>query len=165
MNQLLAKLNRSETAVIMIVIAIWMMIIIPPLHDMDTNEKAELIKANMRIAQIAAEQYNHDFGKYPEKVNNAFLSYFPGGGLDGVTPAAKGPVNPFTKQPEFPIDGPYPDPAVNAVRYEPPKETGAKPGQIQYSAKSFSYAIIGTGKMGLALQGPNRDSTLILSNE
>lgn len=165
MNQLLAKLNRSETAVIMIVIAIWVMIIVPPLNDIDTNEKAELIKANMRIAQVAAEQYNQDFGKYPVKVDDAYLSYFPGGGLDGITPAPKGPINPFTKQPEFPIDGPFPDPGINAVRYEPPKETGAKPGQIQYSYKPFVYSIIGTGKMGLALQGPNRDSTLILSNE
>lgn len=165
MIKTLAKLNRSEIGVILIVIAIWMMIIIPPINDMDTNEKADAIKANMRIAQIAAEQYNRDMGKYPEKVDNAYLSYFPGGGADGATPAPKGPINPFTKQPEFPIDGPFPDPAVNAVRYEPPKETGAKPGQIQYSYKPFSYAIVGTGKMGVALQGPNRDSTLILSNE
>ncbi len=99
MKALLAKLNRSETGVILIVLAIWMMIIIPPFNDVDANEKAELIKTNMRIAQIAAEAYKKDLGKYPEKVNNGYLSYFPGGGADGTTPAPEGPINPFTKKP------------------------------------------------------------------
>lgn len=165
MKALLAKLNRSETGVILIVLAIWMMIIVPPLNDIDANEKAEVIKANMRIAQIAAEAYKKDLGKYPEKVDSAYLSYFPGGGADGATPAPEGPINPFTKKPEFPVDGQFPDPAVNAMRYSKAELTGAQPGTVVYSFKPQSYAILGTGKNGFAIPGPTRDSTLILSND
>lgn len=130
----------------------------------DTNEAQ--LRTNQHFAQVAVESYAADHGnKYPVAIDDAVKSYFPGGMADGTTPAGQGPLNPYSKQREFPVVGTF---AVNvpAVRSQSPMATGGSKGQIVYVPidEGRSYALLGTTDSGKALRGVDEKTTTVLSN-
>jgi prepilin-type N-terminal cleavage/methylation domain-containing protein len=162
-----------ELLVVVIIIGILAAIALPNFIGAQDKAREASVKGNMRTSQIAAEAYATDNGgSYPpSNSDSGYLSYFPGGGSDGVTAAASGPVNPFTNIAEFPITGPTVT-TPQAARNKKPTATGVgTAGQIGYSpiANSSggvtSYAVLGAGKTGTALGGTAKDTTLVLSNQ
>lgn len=159
-----------ELLVVVIIIGILAAIALPNFIGAQDKAREASVKGNMRTAQIAAEMYGTDNGgTYPPNNTDAFyLSYFPGGSSDGVTPG-KGPVNPFTSLAETPISGP----AVTtlAAARTAVGTTVGNPGQIGYtpinnaSGGTTSYAIFGGGKSGLAVSGTSAGTILVLSNQ
>lgn len=124
------------------------------------------VKGNMRTAQIAAESYASDNGGvFPTEIDTAFKSYYPGGSNNGKI-AGSPPVNPATKQPEWPILGHVTD--ITAERKLPPQPLPA--GVIEYTPlfdaqhKPDSYAIRGGGEKNLSVTGSG-GTQLVLSNQ
>jgi len=162
-----------ELLVVVIIIGILAAIALPNFIGAQDKAREASVKGNMRTAQIASEAYATDNGgSYPPQASDTgYKSYFPGGGSDGTTAAANGPVNPFTNAAEFPISGPsVASPA--ATRNSPPTSTTVgTAGQIGYSPITntsggvTSYAIVGAGKSGAALGGTAKNTTLVLSNQ
>lgn len=64
----------------------------------------EIVQRNMANVQIAAEHYcaDHEPDKFPTKLDDAFLTYLPGG-TENKVPSSTGQPNPFTGKLEFPI--------------------------------------------------------------
>ena len=157
-----------ELLVVVIIIGILAAIALPNFIGAQDKAREASVKANMRTAQIAAEQFAVDrAGFYPSTVDTAYQSYFPGGGSDQTTPG-KASVNPFTNTNEFPILGSVTD--VQATRSAPPSGVGSA-GQIVYSGiasgggEPTGYAIQGAGKNGLSLGGTAPGTSLVLSNQ
>jgi prepilin-type N-terminal cleavage/methylation domain-containing protein len=160
-----------ELLVVVIIIGILAAIALPNFIGAQDKAREASVKANMRTAQIAAESYATDAaGNYPKNNSDiGYLSYFPGGGSDmGTTPAAKGPVNPFTGANEFPINGPVSG-TVESARQTP--TTVGSAGQVGYNSitdtngNSTIYAVTGGGKTGKSLVGVTQGSALVLSNQ
>lgn len=162
-----------ELLVVVIIIGILAAIALPNFIGAQDKAREASVKGNMRTAQIAAEAYAVDNGgSYPPQASdNGYKSYFPGGGSDGVTPAPAGPVNPFTNIAEFPIAGPSVLTPASTRNAAPTSTTVGSAGQIGYSPITnnsggvTSYAIMGAGKVGSALGGTAKNTTLVLSNQ
>lgn len=162
-----------ELLVVVIIIGILAAIALPNFIGAQDKAREASVKANMRTAQIAAEAYATDNGGTypPNSSDNGYLSYYPGGGSDGKTPATSGPVNPFTNKAEFPIAGPAVTSRATTRGTDPSGISVGTAGQVGYSAiantsgGTTSYAIMGAGKSGSALGGTAPKTTLVLSNQ
>ncbi len=157
-----------ELLVVVIIIGILAAIALPNFIGAQDKAREASVKANMRTAQIAAEAYATDNGgSYPTAVDSTYMSYFPGGGSDGTTAAAAGPVNPFSSTAEFPLAGNLSGtpPSPQSLRNNG-GETGAA-GSVKYLAATppTTYGIIGFGKNGAMLGGTTAGKYLVLSNQ
>jgi hypothetical protein len=119
-------------------------------------------KHNMEVVQLAAETYDKAQGHYPTAIDDAFKSYFVGGGNDGKTPAPKGFENPFSKKDEWPEMGNIT--SVKEARNGRIMEI--RSGSIQYSPidGGKAYAIVGGDGDGMQLLGDNLQC-LVMSNK
>lgn len=129
-----------------------------------SHDPNELVKANMRTVQWAAESYAEDHrGKFPVAVDHIFKCYFPGGDPRHSKEGFSLP-NPFTGRLEWPVTGRAS--VVKLERLKTPPHIGA--GKIEYSAsKSGSnYLIKAGGRDGRALTGVNgKGSTLVIAKD
>lgn len=77
---------------------------ISAIADPSAYQRDEMVERNMAAVQVAAEHYSadHEPDKFPIKLDDAFLSYFPSG-TENKVPASSGQPNPFTGKLEFPI--------------------------------------------------------------
>ncbi len=172
--------KSDKTAIIVIVIAVCCMfafgslviigilaaIALPNFIGAQEKAKEASVRANMRTAQIATEMYGVDHeGVYPEKLDNVYQSYFPGG--DSQSKPGNAPVNPFTGNPEWPTVGN----TIKTVQLAREDSSGQlEPGQVEYTPifdaahKPTAYAIRGGGKNGLLIRGAN-GKALVLSNQ
>ena len=139
---------------------------VPRVTSAEEKDNEQTTKTSMHIAQVALESYAADHNNtYPAEIDDALKSYYPGGEADGKTPASQGPLNPYSKKPEFPVTvGHISTPTV--VRSLPPESTGAAAGQIVYLPldNRRSYALLGTNGSGKAIVGDVPATTLVLSN-
>lgn len=166
--------NRTQIIIIVIavlgafaflsisVIGIIAAIVLPNFIAAQQKAKNAMVKANMRSAQIAAESYAMDKGGgYPEEIDTAFESYYPGGVPQ--TLAGLAPTNPYTSKKEWPVMGMVLD--VDAARNAEPGPMAK--GVVEYSVivdgGPVNYAIRGGGGNGNALSGLET-KTLVLSN-
>ncbi len=154
-----------ELLVVVIIIGILAAIALPNFIGAQDKAKEASVKGNMHTAQVACEASATDAGgAYPLTVSAGYKSYFPGGGSDGATPSANGPVNPFTNASEFPKEGTISG-TVQETRAAAPGSTGGSMGQVVFAPLSgTSYAILGTNKNAKALNGVG-NGTLVLSNQ
>jgi len=170
-----------EFFVVVLIVAILVGVALPYFFSARDTEAEATIKANMKIAQMAAESYARDHGGTypPSAVDLVYQSYFPGGNRDEKNPVPGNfPINPFTKHPEAPVPGNISDP--QKARQMPPRRLG-QPGAIYYNSIATappgggepaytSYAIQGAGKSGYALidreGGPvSNHVTIVLSRD
>lgn len=157
-----------ELLVVVIIIGILAAIALPNFVGAQDKAREASVKGNMRTAQIAAESFATDAGNYPsgsEAGGTEYHSYFPGGGNDRKTlNTAKGFVNPFTNDVEFPVVSTIAD--VQTVRQAAPSTVGGSRGQVLYCPLTAqnSYAVLGNNKNAIPLSAPN-NTTLILSNQ
>lgn len=156
-----------EIAILVVVLIIIAVIALPIFWSAQDKARAASIIKNMRIAQVAAEAYAVDNARmYPGFVDDAYKSYFPGGGGNGLFPAPTGFINPISNAPEFPIPAVVPN--VQITRASAPSQTGGLPGQVMYAPQNppTSYAILGTDRDGRALGAKTpANSTLVFSNQ
>ncbi len=154
-----------ELLVVVIIIGILAAIALPNFIGAQDKAKEASVKGNMHTAQVACEASATDAGgAYPIAVDTNYKSYFPGGGSDGQTAAATGPVNPFTNASEFPATGAIGG-TVQAARAAAPGPSGGTMGQVVFAPMAAtSYAILGTKKDGKSLNG-TAGGTLVLSNQ
>lgn len=173
--------NRTATIIIVLVvlgffcfvsvaiIGILAAIALPNFIKAQTIARTSVVKSNMRTCQFAVESYATDHaGLYPRTVSDeSFRSYYPGGS-NGASPLREGkpPVNPFTSEPEWPVDGRMAD--LKAARELMPGKL--KKGIVEYSVilnaaqEPMSYAIRGGGAAGMAISTTG-GKTLVLSNQ
>ncbi len=175
-----AGFTLFEFFAVVIIVVILVGVALPYFFSARDLEAEATIKANMKIAQMAAESYAHDHaGEYPpEAADLVYQSYFPGGNRNVDNPSPGNyPVNPFTKQPQPPLAGKVKDPVQ--AKQSPPQLLG-EPGAIYYNAIvgqsaqedanpiCNSYAIQGASRSGYALidreDGPMSKHTLVLTN-
>lgn len=127
-----------------------------------------VIKANMKVVQVAAESYAIEHrGQYPRSVDLDFQSYFPGGKPGPTATAGKAPLNPFSRKEEWPVVSSIGD--VDAVRNLAPAWMG-RAGQINYcplteGEKVKGYAILGAGEDGRNLEGSAATLSLVMANQ
>jgi len=102
---------------------------------------------------------------YPAVIDDGVKSYYPGGLADGKTPILQGPMNAYTKAPEFPIVGSL-IATPTAVRSNEPVATGGEPGQVVYIPldERRTYALLGTTGSGRSLPGMLPKTALVYSN-
>lgn len=169
--------NKATTVIIVIavigglffisipVIGIVAAIAIPNFVAAQQKAKVANTKANMRLAQIAAESYAADFGGvFPVSVDSKFKSYYPG----GVAKESEGtaPRNPFSNENEWPVSGRIQN--IQNARAEDPGPIS--PGAVEYSAildaqgKATNYAIRGGDGKGMTILDQQKNP-LILSNQ
>jgi hypothetical protein len=127
---------------------------------------ADEIRKNMHGVQLAAEAYGTDHGGDFSPNVELLKAYFPGG--HPPTMEGKAPINPVTKEPEWPIEGTVTD--VAAARAAAPGKL--KAGAVEYSViydpghHPTSYAVRGGDGDGNAVANPrDKGSTLVLSNQ
>lgn len=164
------RFTLIEIIVLVIIVIILARIAMPGFIRAKNQEREVAVRNNMRITQVAAESYANDSaGEFPKEINDAFKSYFPGGPGDGQKVGkARGPVNPFTGQPEWPKLGNLTD--VKSVRSKPPSYVGPA-GTIEYSPIADpktgainSYSIRGANKDGVSLSDTAANTSLVLSH-
>ncbi|MBA4049551.1 MAG: hypothetical protein C0464_00935 [Cyanobacteria bacterium DS2.008] len=139
---------------------------VPRVTSAEEKANEQITRTSMHITQVALETYAADHNNtYPAEIDDALKSYYPGGEADGKTPASQGPLNPYSKKPEFPVMVGYMS-TPTAVRSLPPESTGASPGQVVYIPldNHRSYALLGTTGDGKAIDGTLPKTTLVLSN-
>ncbi len=139
---------------------------VPRVTSAEEKANEQTTKTSMHIAQVALESYAADHSNmYPAEIDDAMKSYYPGGEADGKTPASQGPLNPYSKNREFPVMVGYIS-TPTVVRSLPPEGTGAAAGQVVYIPlnNNRSYALLGTTGDGKAIAGDLPKATLVLSN-
>jgi type II secretory pathway pseudopilin PulG len=170
----------DERFVLVLIIALFVGVALPYFFNAQDAQTEATVKANMKIAQMAAESYAGDNGGIypPTATDPGYGSYFPGGNRSVKNPTAGNyPVNPFTNAAQAPIPGNVTD--VTKARTSAPTRLGqagaiyynpiaVKEGEEDEEPANRSYAIEGTGKSGYALSesdaGNNsRRTTLVLS--
>jgi prepilin-type N-terminal cleavage/methylation domain-containing protein len=158
-----------EMLIIVIIVLILAAVALPHYVGSQDKSREATVKNNMRVAQIAAEGYAAEKGGlYPDKIDQQYFSFFPGGPGDGKFMGnAHGPVNPYTHKNEWPIAGTITD--VQMARTSAPTSVGSA-GQIEYSPIAGTngvraYAIRGARKNGLALEGSTPMSTFVLTRQ
>jgi type II secretory pathway pseudopilin PulG len=152
-----------ERFVLVLIIALFVGVALPYFFNAQDAQTEATIKANMKIAQMAAESYAGDNGGiYPPSANDrAYASYFPGGNRNLKNPTGGNyPVNPFTNAAQQLFAGTVSN--VAKTRAAPPTRLG-QPGAVYYNPIAVkegedddqpankSYAIQGTGKTGYAI--------------
>jgi len=169
-----------ERFVLVLIIALLVGVALPYFFNAQDAQTEATVKANMKIAQMAAESFARDNdGIYPPSASDpGFGSYFPGGNrnIKNPTPGSY-PINPFTNAAQPPLPGNVGD--VAKARATSPARLG-QPGAVHYNPVAVkededdtpankSYAIQGAGKTGYALvdvevvgNGTHR-TTLVLS--
>jgi type II secretory pathway pseudopilin PulG len=164
-----AGFTLIEMLIIVIIVLILAAVALPHYVGSQDKTREATVKNNMRVAQIAAESYAAEKGGlYPDKVDEQYFSFFPGGSGDGKTMGrAHGPENPYTLKYEWPIAGTVSD--VQGARDSAPTEVGSA-GQIEYSPIAGAngvraYAIRGARKNGQALPGLSPMSTFVLTRQ
>jgi hypothetical protein len=108
--------------------------------------------SNMHALQIAAESYRLDYPDYPNTLDNAFKSYFPGGSSDKKLPG-KTWWNAITAKEEWPIV------------CSPGQAVKATAGQVVYicAKDRKSYAIYGVGRDGKYILSKRTGKALVLT--
>jgi prepilin-type N-terminal cleavage/methylation domain-containing protein len=159
-----------ELLVVIILVVVLVAFAIPTYLNLRDDEQVGLVKANMHIAQMAADAYaTASGGVYPPSSDDlGYLSFFPGGSKDiAGTKPGNFPINPFSHRAQPPQAGAVVD--VEGERMQTPKRLGL-PGQLFYSpiigsdeTGVTSYAIQGAGKDGIALRAVKPELTLVLS--
>ncbi len=133
--------------------------------ERDRLTKSSKVKYNMRICQVAAEDYARDhLGLYPTSADDsAFRSYFPGGRPPDR--AGTPPTNPVSAAPEWPINGNVR--SVSTARQE--SKALIKSGAVEYSVvydatkKPLNYAIRGGDASGSAVID-NQNRVMVFAN-
>ncbi len=158
-----------EMLIMVIIVLILAAVALPHYVGSQDKSREASVKLNMRVAQIAAEGYAAEKGGvYPDKIDEQYFSFFPGGPGDSKTIGhAHGPENPYTRKFEWPIVGSVSD--VDSARQSPPTSVGSA-GQIEYSPIAGAngvraYAIRGARKNGEALPGATPMTTFVLTRE
>jgi type II secretory pathway pseudopilin PulG len=168
-----------ERFVLVVIIALLVGVALPYFFNAQDAQTETTVKANMMVAQMAAESYARDNGGiYPPSATDAgYQSYFPSGNRNIKEPSGGiYPINPFTNAAQPPLPGNVSD--VGKARASSPARLG-QPGAIYYNPIAIkdadeeepsnkSYAIQGAGKAGYALidsdtGSPSHRITLILS--
>ncbi len=170
-QSLIGGFTLVEIMVALVIIGILVSIALPNYLGAQNRAKDASVKGNMRTAQIAAESFATDNGgTYPSAVDSAYESYFPGGLLDGKTPAPFLLVNPYSAQSEWPQLFQIARTVLQERAASPGSFAGAI-GQVGYapigvgaSGNSTSYAIEGVGGNGITLTGDAPNTTLVLNN-
>lgn len=168
-NRARGRLTVIELFVVLVIIIILAGVAWPSFTNANDKVREAAVKANMHTVQMAAEAYANDSGgKYPETITDAFKGYFAGGPADGTSAGqAKGPTNPYSKLPEWPVLGKITD--LKAARSSAPTMIGSA-GQLEYTPIGtppdiVDFAVRGADKNGRALAGSEPNSTLILSRQ
>ncbi|MBS1992533.1 MAG: type II secretion system protein [Cyanobacteria bacterium SZAS LIN-2] len=164
-----AGFTLLEMLIMVIIVLILAAVAMPIYFGSEDKTREGALKNNMRMVQMAAESYAQDKGGiYPDKLDDQYFSYFPGGPGDGKTLGkAHGPQNPYTHKEEWPIIGNITD--VQLARSSAPTFVG-NAGQIEYSPIPGpngvrAYAIRGARKNGLALPGTTANTTFVLTRQ
>lgn len=162
-----AGISLVEIGILVLILIIIAAIALPIFWSAQDKARAASIIKNMRIAQVAAEAFAVDNARmYPTFVDEAYKSYFPGGGANGFLPPPAGFINPISNAPEFPMPAVVPN--IQITRASPPAITGGLPGQVMYAPQTppTSYAVLGTGLDGRALGSTTpSNATLVFSNQ
>jgi type II secretory pathway pseudopilin PulG len=178
-HRLASGFTVVERFVLVLIIALLVGVALPYFFNAQDAQTEATVKANMKIAQMAADSFARDNdGVYPPSASDpGYGSYFPGGNRNIKSPTAGSyPINPFTNAAQAPMPGNVSDVAktrttaparlgqAGAVYYNP---IAVKEGDDDEPANK-SYAIQGAGKTGYALidievgNGSHR-TTMVLS--
>jgi len=116
-----------ELMMVVVVIGVLAAISIPNFVQIQSRAREAAVKSNMHTIQLAAEDYSvTNNGVYATDVSD----------IAGLLPDSAGLLNPFTGDPELPIDGTAGTPGE--VGYE---EIGAPPNGYTISGYGLSNAL------------------------
>ncbi len=155
-----------EFGLVIFFVGMLLAMIVPRFLNAENKANDDKTRVNLIITQVALESYAADHNNlYPAAVDDALKSYYPGGMADGKTPVSQGPVNSYTKQPEFPIVAKLPATPV-AICSEEPASTGGERGQVVYVPQDDrrTYALLGTTGSGKSIAGILPKTSLVYSN-